>query len=85
MEFSRNLIRIWVAKYEAGEFSDDHQTADLLQQYEGRIAALGRLVGQLVLEDELLRKAHSRSQRISVASSSMITGPRGCPSDEGVS
>ena len=32
-----NLIRIWVAKYEA---------ADLLQQYEAKIAALERLVGK---------------------------------------
>ena len=44
----RNLIRIWVQKYEAGEFEDDAAAADLLQQYEARIAALERLVGKQV-------------------------------------
>ena len=52
---SRNLIRIWVQKYEAGAFSDEEQAADLLQQYEGRIAALERLLGRLTLENELLK------------------------------
>ena len=30
-DVSRNLIRIWVAKYEAGEFSDEAKAVDLLQ------------------------------------------------------
>ena len=38
-DISRNLIRIWVEKYEAGCFDDDARTADLIQQYEARIAA----------------------------------------------
>ena len=29
-DVSRNLIRIWVAKYEAGAFDDEFQAADLL-------------------------------------------------------
>ena len=39
-DVSRNLIRIWVAKYEAGAFDDDARAADLLQEYEAKIAAL---------------------------------------------
>ena len=35
-DVSRNLIRVWVAKYEAGAFDDEFQAADLLQQYEAR-------------------------------------------------
>ena len=31
-DLSRNLIRIWVAKYEAGAFEDDIRAADLLQE-----------------------------------------------------
>ena len=42
-DISRNLIRVWLAKYEAGAFDDDAQAADLLQAYEARIAALERL------------------------------------------
>ena len=40
-DISRNLIRIWVRKFEAGAFDDDAQAADLLQEYEAKIAALG--------------------------------------------
>ena len=31
-DVSRNLIRIWVRKFEAGAFDDDAQAADLLQR-----------------------------------------------------
>jgi transposase len=31
---SRNLIRIWAAKAEAGEFDDDLAAASILQEYE---------------------------------------------------
>ena len=48
-DVSRNLIRIWVRKYEAGGFDDDAHAADLIQEYEARIAALGRLVGKQAL------------------------------------
>jgi hypothetical protein len=37
---SRNLIRIWVKKLEAGAFDEDARAADLLQEYEAKIAAL---------------------------------------------
>ncbi|TMJ91224.1 MAG: helix-turn-helix domain-containing protein [Alphaproteobacteria bacterium] len=45
-DLSRNLIRIWVAKYEAGSFEDDARAADLLREYEAKIAALERMVGR---------------------------------------
>ena len=44
---SRNLIKIWVAKYEAGGLDSDAAAADVLADYEARIAALERLVGKL--------------------------------------
>jgi transposase len=44
-DICRNLIRVWVQKYEAGDFDEDAVASDLLQQYEARIAALERLVG----------------------------------------
>ena len=40
-DVSRNLIRIWVRKYGEGAFDDDARAADLIQEYEARIAALG--------------------------------------------
>ena len=54
-DLSRQLIRIWVGKYEAGALDDDVQAADLLQEYEAKIAALERMVGRQALETELLR------------------------------
>ena len=44
-DVSRNLIRIWVAKFEAGAFGDDAQAGDLIQEYEAKIGALERMVG----------------------------------------
>jgi hypothetical protein len=52
---SRNLIHVWVAKYEAGAFDDDARAADLLQEYEAKIAALERLVGRQAFEIEFLK------------------------------
>ncbi len=41
-DLSRQLIRIWVGKYEAGALDDDAQAADLLQvtipRYGGHLA-----------------------------------------------
>lgn len=48
-DISRNLIRVWVAKFEAGAFDEDAQAADLIQEYEARIAALERMVGRQAL------------------------------------
>ena len=54
-DICRNLIRVWVQKYEAGALDEYVETADLLQQYEARIAALERLVGKQALELEFLK------------------------------
>ena len=54
---SRNLIKIWVAKYEAGALDNDLAAADILAEYEARIAALERLVGRLTLENDFLKGA----------------------------
>jgi transposase len=62
---SRNLIRIWVARYEAGGFDDDMVAADIMQAQEARIAALERLVGKLTLENEFLKGA-SRAAALSL-------------------
>jgi len=52
MIISRQLIRVWVQKYEAGALDEDAQAADLLQEYEAKIAALERMVGRQALEIE---------------------------------
>ena len=79
-DLSRNLIRIWVAKYEAGAFDDEARAADLLQEYEAKIAALERMVGRQALELEFLRGALRNAPRPRSASTSVITGPMAFPS-----
>ena len=36
-DVSRNLIRVWVAKYEAVAFDDEFQTADFCSSTRGRL------------------------------------------------
>jgi transposase-like protein len=78
-DVSRNLIRIWVAKYEAGAFDDDAQAADLIREYEAKIAALERMVGRQALEIEFLKGALKRVPRPRSATTSVIAGPAVCP------
>ena len=87
-DVSRNLIRIWVDKYEAGAFDDDAQAADLVQACEARIAALERLTGQAgaragvpkggsALRSTAEKRAHVRHRRphgLSVAEGCCLMG-----------
>ena len=72
---SRNLIKIWIAKYEAGGLDSDTAAADVLADYEARIAALERLVGKLALENEFLKGAWRHVRQPRSASTSVIAGP----------
>jgi transposase len=79
-DISRNLIRIWVAKFEAGAFDEDARAADLIQQYEAKIAALERMVGRQALEIEFLKGALKNAPRPSGAATSVVVGPLVSPS-----
>ena len=72
---SRNLVRIWAAKAEAGEFDDDLAAASILQEQEARIGALERLVGKLSLENEFLKGASRDAVRPRSETTSVIAGP----------
>ena len=79
-DICRNLIRVWVAKYEAGEFDEDAEAAGLIQAYEARIAALERLVGKQALELDFLRGALRSGPSPRSVPTSVITGPVSSPS-----
>lgn len=79
-DICRNLIRVWVEKYERGEFDGDMEAANLLEQDEARIAALERMVGRLALENDLLKKASRTSRPPRDGGPSVITGPAASPS-----
>ena len=74
-EINRHLVRLWVAKYEAVSFDNDVVAADIVQTQEARIAALERLVGKLVLENEFLKGASRDAARPRSESTSVIAGP----------
>jgi transposase len=76
-DICRNLIRVWVQKYEVGAFDEEAAAADLLQQYEARIAALERLVGKRVLEPEFVKRALRSAPRPKSANTFVIVGPQG--------
>jgi transposase-like protein len=79
-DIARNLIRVWVEKYEAGALDEDVLAADRVQEYEARIAALERLVGRQALELEFLKGALRNGPRPRSATTSVITGPMASPS-----
>lgn len=82
-ELCRHLIRVWIAKYERGEFDEKVEAAGLMQHYEARIAALERMVGRLALENELLKKASRASRLPKDVKPSVITGPAPSASPKG--
>ncbi len=79
-DLARNLIRIWVQRLEAGALDEDTVAADLIEQYEARIAALERLVGKQALELEFVKGALKSAPRQKNAPTSVIVGPPACPS-----
>ncbi|WP_131113309.1 transposase [Lichenihabitans psoromatis] len=81
-DLSRNLIRIWVDKFQAGALDQDLGAADLLQAYEARIAALERLVGKQALELDFLKGASHASLRPKSVPVS-LAGPAACLSQRG--
>jgi transposase len=74
-DISRNLIRIWIAKDEAGALDSDTAAAEMLAGYDARIAALERLVGKLALENEFLKGVSRHARLPRSASTSVIAGP----------
>ena len=83
-DLSRNLIRIWVERAEAGALDQDLALAELLSAYEARIAALERLVGRQTLEIEFLKGAQTSAPLRRSGPTSVTTGPAACPSNGGV-
>ena len=79
---SRNLLRLWVQKYEAGELTDEVVDAVRIAEYEGKIAELERKVGQLTMEVDLLKKGAQLGRQRSVVTSSIVCGPKASPSRE---
>ena len=79
-DISRNLVRLWVGSLKPERSTMMPEAADLLQDYEAKIAALERMVGRQALEIEFLKGALKSAPRPRSASTSVITGPVASPS-----
>lgn len=53
---STNLIQLWLTQYDRGELSTEEADASVIAEYEAKIAALERKVGQLTMELDLVKK-----------------------------
>ena len=82
-DLSRHLIRIWVEKAGAGSLDQDIAAAELLSEYEARIAALERLVGRQALEIEFQMGAQRNARSPRSGPTSATTGPAASPSSGG--
>jgi transposase len=82
-DISRELLRSWVKKYEAGEFAGDGPTKADRRAYEARIAGLERKVGQLTMELDLLKRGLISARRARGGTSSVVSGPEPAPSGPG--
>ncbi|SIR56057.1 helix-turn-helix domain-containing protein [Bosea sp. TND4EK4] len=81
-DLSRNLVRIWIQKFEAGAFDDEAVAVDTIEAYEARIAALERLVGRQALEIEFLKGGLKYGPQPRSATTSVVTGPAAFPSQK---
>src|SRR5262245_2401988 len=70
---SRNLIRLWIRKYEAGEFTDEVAESVRVAEYERKIAELERKVGQLTM---LKKGARGWDASPAARVYSIVSGPK---------
>mgnify|MGYP000853290016 FL=1 len=80
---SANLIQLWLTQYDRGELNDEEAEASVIAEYEARIAALERKVGQLTMELDLAKKTPRMSTAGGSERSFVISGPLAAPSDGG--
>ena len=83
-DISRELLRLWVRTYEAGEFASNGPGKTDRRVYEATIAGLERKVGQLTLELDLLKKGLRSARRPRSARSFIVSGPKPAASEPGV-
>jgi len=81
-ELCASVIRNWKEQYAQGQLADPEQVC---QSQEQRIQELERMVGQLTMENALLKKAVACTLQRRSESSSPITGPNSARSREEVS
>ena len=74
-DLSRELLRTWVKKHEAGELAGGRPVTPDRRAYEAKIAGLERKVGQLTMELDLLKRGLTSARRARGGASSVVSGP----------
>ena len=82
-DISRELLRTWVRKHEAGEFAGAGPPEADRRAYEAKITGLERKVGQLTMELDLPKRGLRSARRARDASSSVVSGPKATASEPG--
>ncbi len=80
---SANLIQLWLTQFDRGELTNEEAEASVIAEYEARIAALERKVGQLTMELDLAQKTPRTPTVNGSEKSSVISGPAPAPSGGG--
>ena len=78
------LLPIWIKKYEAGELTQEVHLQEQVSEYEARIGALERKIGQLTMELDVMKKRALIQLSNQSARPSIISGSGASPSDGGV-
>lgn len=74
---------MWLTQFDRGELSTEEVEADVIAEYEAKVATLERKVGQLTMELELVKKTPRLRLVNDNENSSIITGPKPAPSGGG--
>ena len=75
--------QLWLTQFDRGELTGEEVEASLVNDYEAKIAALERKVGQLTMELDLLKKTPPLRLVSNSEKCSIISGPKAAPSDGG--
>lgn len=81
---SANLVQLWLTQYDRGELDAEEAAAATVAEYEARIAALERKVGQLTMELDLVKKTPRLRLAHNNETSCVISGPPPAPYGGGV-
>ena len=82
-QISANLIQLWLSQHDRGELNVEEVAASNMADYEAKIAALERKVGQLTMELDLVKKTPRLRLVSDNENSSIVSGPKAAPSDGG--
>ena len=76
-------LTLWLTQFDRGELTDEEAEASVIVEFEARIAALERKVGQLTMELDLLKKTPRLRLVNGNETSLIVSGPQAAPSGGG--